>query len=103
MLWTSTLSVFLPSLLSSSAVWAEPAAGHSATTVASNHIFFTITLPWFDACFPRCADCNTGTGAPSAPKGKGCYDHEAAICDGGIGGGRRIRLEPRARSGRGGE
>src|SRR3977135_1243126 len=82
MLWTSTLSVFLPSLLSSSAVWAEPAAGHSATTVASNHIFFTITLPWFDACFPRCGDCNTGAGVPSGPNGGGpAVPACAGLCD----------------------
>src|SRR5215471_1743827 len=48
MLWLSTLSVFLPSLTSSSIVWARPHAGHAPNSVASSNIFFMNILPCLD-------------------------------------------------------
>src|SRR2546422_3544647 len=44
MLWVVTLSVFLPLLISSSVVWVNPSPGHKPSKVASNQIFFMITL-----------------------------------------------------------
>ena len=43
MLMVKTLSVFLPSLSSSSMVWDDAGAGSSASVDASNHIFFMTT------------------------------------------------------------
>src|SRR5262249_43093061 len=48
MLWVMTLSGFLPSLSSSSVVWAKAGPHHNPATDASSQIFFTVILPWFD-------------------------------------------------------
>src|ERR1700732_4707002 len=42
MLSVVTLSVFLPSLISSSAVWADPVPGHRPRRITSSQLFFMV-------------------------------------------------------------
>src|SRR5277367_6388056 len=68
MLWLSTLSVFLPSLTSSSIVWARPSVGHMPSTLASNQTFFMSVLPLLDRHFSpkRLAMWNRNAAWPAA-------------------------------------
>src|SRR5712691_27400 len=53
MLWVVTFSVFLPSLTSSSVVWANPSAAQKPSSVAHRQLFFMIGLPWFKFMTPK--------------------------------------------------
>src|SRR5882672_11130463 len=45
MLWVRTFSVFLPSLTSSSAVWANPSEGQNPRNAANKQTFLIIAIP----------------------------------------------------------
>src|SRR5439155_5380063 len=72
MLWVVTFSGFLPSLTSSSVVWANPSPGHKPTKVASNQIFFMRTLytppaGYVENCFASSLVAFVSPAVSSAP------------------------------------
>src|SRR6266567_3153979 len=53
MLWVVTFSVFLPSLTSSSLVWANPSPAQKPSSVAHSQSFFMIGLAWLKFMTPK--------------------------------------------------
>src|SRR5579872_7026675 len=71
MLWVRTLSVFLPSLLSSPVDWANPSVGDSTgdrvSTVASRSNLRMIILPWVPSVIFEALAGNTAQFCPKCP------------------------------------
>src|SRR2546426_3964185 len=59
MLWVSTFSGFLPSLTSSSVVWARPENGHEPMKITSSSNLFMLALPLLDLSLFRCREGGT--------------------------------------------